>query len=249
MRNQKVEEGETEEEDETEVEAETAAEVAEVVVEMGQEFLRPIVKKIEFCRWVGVSMEGIGESRGLGEGTGELLLKMGPFERGGLGGKRVILLRLLLLLILVVDEDCEGGIGSGRRRRRRIGMEILGKMGVFLGEGGRGQRWGRVEIGRDAAAFCSDLYFRFFLMHYIRKKFHQNANPQFSQTQETKNEKGNPEFLSNFSTVSLSIHKCACVFLQIQQLFLSLSLLLYRFLENRKVSKYIYYVSKYGNEG
>lgn len=141
-------------------------------MEMGQEFLRAVVEKVEFCRWVGVSMEGIGEGRGLGEGTGELLLKVGPFERGGLGGKRVILLRRLLLLILVVDEDCEGGVGSvlrRRRRRRRRRIEILGEMGVFLGEGGRGQRWGRVEIGRDAAAFCSDLYFRFFLMHYIRK--------------------------------------------------------------------------------
>lgn len=50
-------------------------------------------------------------------------------------------------------------------------MEILGKMGVFLGEGRRWEGWCRVEIGRDAAAFCSDLYFRFFLMHYICGRF------------------------------------------------------------------------------
>lgn len=44
--------------------AEAAAQVAQVVVEMGQEFLRPVVQKIEFCRWVlrrnAVSVEGIG---------------------------------------------------------------------------------------------------------------------------------------------------------------------------------------------
>lgn len=44
--------------------AQTATQVAEVVVEMGQEFLRPIVKKIEFCRWVlrrnTISVKGIG---------------------------------------------------------------------------------------------------------------------------------------------------------------------------------------------
>lgn len=92
---------------------------------------------------------------------------MGSFERGGLGGKRVIL--LLLLLILIVDEDFKGGIGSRGRTGRWIRMEIQRRMGVFLGEGGRREGWGGVEIGRDAAAFCSDLYFRFFLMHYISK--------------------------------------------------------------------------------
>lgn len=63
MRNQKVKEGKTQQKDEAEMEAETAAEVAEVVVEMGQEFVRPIVEKTAFCRWVlrgdAVSMEGI----------------------------------------------------------------------------------------------------------------------------------------------------------------------------------------------
>lgn len=63
MRNQKVKERETEQKNEAEVEAKTAAQVAEVVVEMGQEFVRPIVEKIEFCRWVlrrnTVSVEGI----------------------------------------------------------------------------------------------------------------------------------------------------------------------------------------------
>lgn len=128
MRNQKVKERETEQKNEAEVEPETAAQVSEVVVEMGQQFVRPIVEEIEFRRWVlrrnTISVEGVGESRGLGEGTGELLLKMGSFERGGLGGKGVILLRLLLLLILIVDEDFESGIGSRGRRGRRIGMEI-----------------------------------------------------------------------------------------------------------------------------
>lgn len=64
MGDEKVKEREAEEENQTEVEAETAAQVAEVVVEMGQEFLRPIVKKIEFCRWVlrrnTVFVEGVG---------------------------------------------------------------------------------------------------------------------------------------------------------------------------------------------
>ncbi|KAG6416062.1 hypothetical protein SASPL_123484 [Salvia splendens] len=88
---------------------------------MGQEFQRPIVKKTEFCRWVhAVSVEGVGESWSLGDGTGELLLEMGSLEGGGLGGKRVILLQLLL--ILIVDEDLEGGSGPRRGRRRQIGL-------------------------------------------------------------------------------------------------------------------------------
>lgn len=37
-------------------------------------------------------------------------LKMGSLERGGLGGKRVILLLLLLLQILIIDEDLKGWI-------------------------------------------------------------------------------------------------------------------------------------------
>lgn len=209
MRNQKVKEGETEQKNEAEVEPETAAQVSEVVVEMGQQFVRPIVEKIEFRRWVlrrnTISVEGVGERRGLGEGTGELLLKMGSFERGGLGGKGVILLRLLLL-ILIVDEDFESGIGSRGRRGWRIGMEIQRKMGVFLGE--RGRRGG-VEIGRDAAAFCSDLYFRFLLMHYI-SKLPKTKTPKFPQ-QNIQNEKGcqnsypsSPLSLS-FLTLSLSL--------------------------------------------
>lgn len=105
---------------------------------------------------------------------------MRSLERGRLGGKGVILLLLLLLIIIVDEEDFKGGIGSRGRRGRRIRMEILGKMGVFLGEGGRREGWGGVEIGRDAAAFCSDLYFRFFLMHYISKDT-KTQTPLFSQ--------------------------------------------------------------------
>lgn len=32
------------------------------------------------------------------------------------------------------------------------------------------ERWFRVEIGRDAGAFFSDLNFRFLLMHYIKEQ-------------------------------------------------------------------------------
>ncbi|XP_041995734.1 putative glycine-rich cell wall structural protein 1 [Salvia splendens] len=90
--------------------------------------------------WVhAVSVEGVGESWSLGDGTGELLLEMGSLEGGGLGGKRVILLQLLL--ILIVDEDLEGGSGPRRGRRRQIGLR---ETWVFLGEGGKGggDEWG-----------------------------------------------------------------------------------------------------------
>lgn len=143
MRDQKVKEGEAEEKNKAEVEAQTATQVAEVVVEMGQEFLRPIVKKTEFCRWVlsrnTIPVKGVGQSWSLGEGTGELLLKMRSLERGGLEGKRVIL--LVLLLVLSVDKDLKGRIIHRRRRTRRLvwcWVEILRKVGVFLGKGRRG---------------------------------------------------------------------------------------------------------------
>ncbi|GER43227.1 beta-carotene isomerase D27 [Striga asiatica] len=110
---------------------------------------------------------------------------MGSLERGRrLEGKRVILVQLLL--VLFVDEDLKGGVEAGRRRRTRMG--ILGKVWVFLGKRRRRERWGRVEIGRDAAAFCSDLYFRFFLMHYISEKLKDEA-PQL-QNEGSKIERG-----------------------------------------------------------
>lgn len=51
---------------------------------------------------------------------------------------------------------------------------------LFMMKRGRSKRRGGIEIGRDAAAFFSDLNFRFLLMHYIS---HTN-------TIQTKNKKG-----------------------------------------------------------
>jgi hypothetical protein len=47
----------------------------------------------------------------------------------------------------------------------------VGIVGLLVVDGGGGreeERWGWVEIGRDAAAFFSDLNFGFLLMHYIQ---------------------------------------------------------------------------------
>lgn len=154
---------------------------------------------------------------------------MRSLERGGLGGKRVIRL-LLVLLIIVIDEDLEGWVIYSRGRRRRVmrmGMENLGKMGMFLGERRRGEGWCGVEIGRDAAAFCSDLYFRFFLMHYI--SVNQNQTPLISQQKPKieKKWKNNFESLLNFLFLDSFCVWCVCVCVRFPRNSATLSLSLF----------------------
>lgn len=86
---------------------------------------------------------------------------MWALEGSGFEGKTVIL--VVKLLVLGVDQDLERWRrkrticrGAGGRRRR---------MGMLLRECER--RRNGVEIGRDAAAFFSDLCFGFLLMHQI----------------------------------------------------------------------------------
>lgn len=57
-------------------------------------------------------------------------------------------------------------------------MGKLGIVGLFVVDRRRGREEERrswVEIGRDAAAFFSDLNFRFLLMHYIQNMEKENA--------------------------------------------------------------------------
>lgn len=68
MRDQKVKEGEAEQKNEPKMKPQAATQITEVVVKMGQEFLRPIVQNTQFRRLVRrrnttVSVEGTGQSR------------------------------------------------------------------------------------------------------------------------------------------------------------------------------------------
>ena len=66
----------------------------------------------------------------------------------------------VLKLIMGFDGDCR------RRRRRRVVM-VMVRVRVRVRVRVVEERWGWVEIGRDAAAFFSDLSFWFLLMHHI----------------------------------------------------------------------------------
>lgn len=126
---------------------------------------------------------------------------MGSLVRGGLGGgckgrrdswgNRVIFIddnMQTIILIILRDRRRE------RRRRRRCqngtkissNLRIKRNLGIMLFVvKSRRKKWrGGIEIGRDAAAFFSDLNFRFLLMHYIsytntklkRQRNYRNSN-------------------------------------------------------------------------
>lgn len=112
-----------------------------------------------------------------GHRTGVGLGQKGSFvrRRGGDGGGR----RRNDWVIL--GRDLGYNLGENRKIARPLFLDIrlLLKMLVLLMlqllvHGGKGG----IEIGRDAAAFFSDLNFRFFLMHYIREQlFPRNKKP------------------------------------------------------------------------
>lgn len=89
MRHEKVKEREAQQEDEPKVDTDAVAQVAKAVVEMGHEFLRPVVKKTKSCRRILAGgdtntelMQSIGEGRSLGE-----RISMSMSTTGGGGGE------------------------------------------------------------------------------------------------------------------------------------------------------------------
>lgn len=207
----KIEKREREEKDKAEVNAEaTKLDISKepMAVEETQESMQGLCVGV-LDGGEGVFMKGIGQCRRLNHRIGRLgrklrLPQMRSLVRGGLGGgccrgrrdsrsDRVIFIddnMQTIVLIIVRDRR------RGRRRRRRCqngtkiscNLRIKRNLGImlFMVKSRRKKRRGRIEIGRDAAAFFSDLNFRFLLMHYIIIYEHQiqiqqnyrNPNPQ-----------------------------------------------------------------------